>query len=89
MVQLDEGAWRPHGDPMEAAIDVFARRLGLDAEVDASRLPRSSPASRSTPGAGAMSVVDDDGVVGQGRPRRACSRCAATVEGAVGGRSTP
>ncbi len=26
---LVEGRWRAHGDPMEAAIDVFARRLGL------------------------------------------------------------
>ncbi len=24
------GRWRAHGDPMEAAIDVFARRLGVD-----------------------------------------------------------
>jgi magnesium-transporting ATPase (P-type) len=34
LVQWSDGAWRPHGDPMEAAIDVFARRVGLPPEVD-------------------------------------------------------
>ena len=29
-----EGVWRPQGDPMEAAIDVLARRLGLDTGAD-------------------------------------------------------
>jgi magnesium-transporting ATPase (P-type) len=28
-----DGSWRPHGDPMEAAIDVFARRLGVDTDA--------------------------------------------------------
>jgi magnesium-transporting ATPase (P-type) len=28
------GEWRPHGDPMEAALDTFARRLGLDTDAD-------------------------------------------------------
>jgi magnesium-transporting ATPase (P-type) len=27
-----DGAWHAHGDPMEAAIDVFARRLGVDTD---------------------------------------------------------
>lgn len=28
------GAWRAHGDPMEAAIDALARRLGVDTDAD-------------------------------------------------------
>ncbi|MFZ1490644.1 MAG: HAD-IC family P-type ATPase, partial [Ilumatobacteraceae bacterium] len=29
-----DGVWSAHGDPMEAALDVFARRLGVDTEHD-------------------------------------------------------
>ena len=29
-----DGEWQPHGDPMEAALDAFARRLGIDAATD-------------------------------------------------------
>lgn len=28
------GQWRAHGDPMEAALDAFARRLGIDTDQD-------------------------------------------------------
>ncbi len=28
-----DGHWRPTGDPMEAALDVFARRLGIDTDA--------------------------------------------------------
>lgn len=34
-----EGAWQPHGDPMEAALDTFARRLGIETDLDRSRHP--------------------------------------------------
>jgi magnesium-transporting ATPase (P-type) len=34
-LQATDAGWQPHGDPMEVAADVFARRLGLD--TDASR----------------------------------------------------
>ncbi|MGH9085190.1 MAG: cation-translocating P-type ATPase [Acidimicrobiales bacterium] len=37
VIEID-GAWEPHGDPMEVALDVFARRLGLDTELDRSRV---------------------------------------------------
>ena len=30
--------WRAHGDPMEAALDVFARRLGVDTDAGSGRL---------------------------------------------------
>ena len=33
----DAGEWHAHGDPMEAALDVFARRLGLDTSVARAR----------------------------------------------------
>ncbi|HET9444480.1 MAG TPA: cation-transporting P-type ATPase, partial [Acidimicrobiales bacterium] len=37
-VQEVDGHWVAHGDPMEAAIDTFARRLGLDTEADRTAL---------------------------------------------------
>ncbi len=33
-VEHHDGGWRPHGDPMEAALDVFARRLGIDVPAE-------------------------------------------------------
>ncbi len=33
VVEVD-GEWRAHGDPMEAALDAFARRLGVDTALD-------------------------------------------------------
>jgi magnesium-transporting ATPase (P-type) len=33
-----DGVWQAHGDPMEAAIDVFARRLGIDTDAERSNL---------------------------------------------------
>ena len=33
-VHAVDGRWEPFGDPMEAAIDVMARRLGLDTDDD-------------------------------------------------------
>ena len=36
-----DGAWVALGDPMEAALDVLARRLGVDLEEDARRAPMS------------------------------------------------
>ena len=80
MVQLDEGAWRPHGDPMEAAIDVFARRLGLDAEVV---LPAAAVIARFPfdPRRRRVSVVDADGVAVKGAPDAVLPLCRQ-VEGA-------
>jgi len=34
-----DGAWQPHGDPMEAALDTLARRIGIDTDVDRHRHP--------------------------------------------------
>lgn len=33
VIEVD-GEWRAHGDPMEAALDAFARRLGVDTSLD-------------------------------------------------------
>ena len=33
------GEWQAHGDPMEAALDAFARRLGVDTDDDRRRHP--------------------------------------------------
>ena len=71
-----DGEWQAHGDPMEAALDAFARRLGIDTDGDRSRHPVAlrfpfDPRLRR------MSVVVDDGVVVKGAPM-ASSRCAVT-----------
>jgi magnesium-transporting ATPase (P-type) len=36
-----DGVWHPRGDPMEVAIDAFARRLGIDTDRDRSQRPDS------------------------------------------------
>jgi len=61
------GEWQPHGDPMEAALDAFARRLGIDTDGDRRRHPVElrfpfDPRLRR------MSVVVHDGVVVKGAP---------------------
>jgi len=62
-----DGQWQAHGDPMEAALDAFARRLGIDTDDDRRRHPVRlrfpfDPRTRR------MSVVVDDGVVVKGSP---------------------
>jgi calcium-translocating P-type ATPase len=61
------GEWQAHGDPMEAALDAFARRLGIDTDGDRRRHPVDlrfpfDPRLRR------MSVFVDDGVVVKGAP---------------------
>ena len=48
-VVLDEGRWRVHGDPTEAALIVVARKVGLDPNEGATsiRVSTSFPSSRS------------------------------------------
>jgi magnesium-transporting ATPase (P-type) len=61
------GAWRPHGDPMEAAIDVFARRVGIDTDAERSggfndvRFPFDPRRRR-------MSIIRDGEVIVKGAP---------------------
>jgi magnesium-transporting ATPase (P-type) len=70
-----EGGWRPHGDPMEVALDVFARRLGLDTQLDRSRVEVEArfpfdPRRRR------MSVVIGDDVLVKGAPETVLPLCA-------------
>ncbi len=72
--ELADGRWRAHGDPMEAAIDVFARRLGADHEVDQARWPQVArfpfdPRRRR------MSVVVGDQVLVKGAPDTVLPLC--------------
>jgi magnesium-transporting ATPase (P-type) len=69
-----DGAWVPHGDPMEAALDVFARRVGVDTDalrrddVDVARFPFDPRRRR-------MSVVLDGRVLVKGAPDAVLALC--------------
>ncbi|MBN2624749.1 MAG: cation-transporting P-type ATPase [Acidimicrobiales bacterium] len=69
------GGWLAHGDPMEAAIDVLARRLGIDTDTEratrvaTTRFPFDSRRRR-------MSVVVDGEVVVKGAPDAVLPLCA-------------
>ncbi|MEI8240640.1 MAG: cation-transporting P-type ATPase, partial [Actinomycetota bacterium] len=72
-----EGKWLAHGDPMEAAVDAFAHRLGIDTESDRTKRPESArfpfdPRRRR------MSVVIDGEVVVKGAPDQLLPLCAVT-----------
>lgn len=69
-----EGEWRAHGDPMEGALDAFARRLGIDTDADR----RQHPASLRfpfDPRLRRMSVVVDGTVVVKGAPDAVLPLC--------------
>jgi calcium-translocating P-type ATPase len=75
------GRWAAQGDPMEAALDVLSRRLGVDVEAD--RLAR--PEGRRfpfDPRRRRMSVVVGGDVVTKGAPDAVMPRCLVP-EGAV------
>lgn len=68
------GSWQAHGDPMEAAIDAFARRLGLDTDADRLAHPTLTrfpfdPRRRR------MTVVTADGSVVKGAPESVLPLC--------------
>jgi magnesium-transporting ATPase (P-type) len=67
--------WRPHGDPMEAAIDVLARRVGIDTDQDRDRaaVARRFPFD---PRRRRMSVVLDGQVLVKGAPDALLPLCA-------------
>jgi len=74
-VFLADGKWLPHGDPMEAALDAFARRLDVDVDSDrrvraeSARFPFDHRRRR-------MSVVVDGEVLVKGAPDAVLSLCA-------------
>jgi magnesium-transporting ATPase (P-type) len=71
-----DGVWVAVGDPMEAAIDVFARRLGVDASADEAAAPirRRFPFD---PRRRRMSVVIGDRLFVKGAPDAIFGRCTA------------
>jgi calcium-translocating P-type ATPase len=73
-VYEDDGEWKAHGDPMEAAIDACARRVGLAVDDD-----RSTHTVRSRfpfdPRTRRMSVVVDGEVVVKGAPDSVLPLC--------------
>jgi calcium-translocating P-type ATPase len=76
-VAQKEGRWIARGDPMEAALDVFARRLGIDVEADEGSVPVTKrfpfdPRRRR------MSVVVGDRLFVKGAPDSVCPRCLET-----------
>ncbi|MFB9959437.1 cation-translocating P-type ATPase [Agromyces bracchium] len=78
------GAWHPHGDPMEAAFDALARRLGIDTDADRRatppelRFPFDSQLRR-------MAVVLADEVLVKGAPDTVLPRCTDVSGGTPGG----
>ena len=84
----DDGEWRAHGDPMEAALDVFARRLGHRHRRRPAPATARAPGSRSTPAGGAMSVVVDGEVLVKGAPDAVLPLCGDDADAAQRGRST-
>ncbi|HEU4512100.1 MAG TPA: cation-transporting P-type ATPase [Nocardioidaceae bacterium] len=70
----DGGEWQAHGDPMEAALDAFARRVGVDTD----EYRRSRPVSLRfpfDPRLRRMSVVTEDGAVVKGAPDSVLPLC--------------
>jgi magnesium-transporting ATPase (P-type) len=77
-----DGRWRPQGDPMEAAIDCFARRVGADSEVP----PVAAPVLARypfDPRRRMMSVVTAEHVAVKGAPDAVLPRCTADASPAL------
>ena len=72
--QLVGATWQAHGDPMEAALDAFARRLGVDTEADR----RAHPIELRfpfDPHLRRMAVMVGDSVVVKGAPDAVLPLC--------------
>jgi magnesium-transporting ATPase (P-type) len=69
-----DGEWQAHGDPMEAALDTFARRLGVDTEQDRRRhpVPLRFPFD---PRRRRMVVIAEHGTVVKGAPDAVLPLC--------------
>jgi magnesium-transporting ATPase (P-type) len=72
-----DGVWVSHGDPMEAAIDVFARRLRVD--VDGVRRTSATTRFPFDPRRRRMSVVVDSDVLVKGAPDAVLPLCDQTT----------
>jgi magnesium-transporting ATPase (P-type) len=70
-----DGEWRAHGDPMEAALDTFAHRVGVDMTNDRTDRP-PSPRFPFDPRRRRMSVLADGQVLVKGAPDAVLPLCA-------------
>jgi len=70
-----EGAWRAHGDPTEVALDVLARRLGVDTDTDR-RDHRARLRFPFNPRTRRMAVVIDGCAMLKGAPDSVLPLCA-------------
>ncbi len=75
-VRGDKG-WQAHGDPMEAALDTLARRLGIDTDEDRRRSP-TDLRFPFDPGLRRMAVVLAGTVVVKGAPDTVLPLCRDT-----------
>jgi magnesium-transporting ATPase (P-type) len=71
---MHEGRWVAQGDPMEAALDVLARRLGFDLASDAREAPLGARFPFD-PHRRRMSVVAGDELLVKGAPDAVFPRC--------------
>jgi magnesium-transporting ATPase (P-type) len=69
-----DAGWEAHGDPMEAALDAFARRLGTDTDEDR-RIHPVSLRFPFDPRLRRMSVVTSEGTVVKGAPDSVLPLC--------------
>ena len=72
-----DGRWAALGDPMEAALDAFARRLGIDSAAD-EVARRSGAASRSTRDAAGCRSWPAADCWSRARPTPSCRACQQT-----------
>lgn len=87
-IEQHDGRWRAHGDPMEAAIDAFARRCGIDSETVrreasvTSRTPFSSLRRMSAAVVGGVLLVKGapDAVLPRCLPGRSIAEAQAQIE---------
>ena len=84
-VAREDGRWVARGDPMEAALDAFARRAGIDAAADRAQHP-DGPRFPFDPRRRRMSLVAGDRVMVKGAPDAVLPVCrpAPGAEEALG-----
>lgn len=78
-VHREDGVWRAHGDPMEAAIDALARRTGVDTDSDraADHIGKRFPFD---PRRRRMSVLVADELLVKGAPDAVLPVCASMAD---------
>ncbi len=81
----EDGRWMIHGDPMEAAIDVLARRTGFDLEADRTAAPTRSFLPFDPHRRRMSAIVTGEGgaaeLVVKGAPEAVLGRCVRIPSG--------